>query len=90
MPNAGLVGESLVGGGIVGGPGADSVIIEDHPASLLGDLVESHGDSPHDAATIIEASETVFVGGVGISRVGDAASCGDVISNGAESVSINS
>jgi len=41
-----------------------------------GDSVTPHGDSPHNSATMIAGSNNVFVGGIAVCNVGDAATCG--------------
>lgn len=48
----------------------------------LGDSITPHGTGAHAAATLIEASSTVFAEGIRVCRVGDAASCGHTISAG--------
>ncbi len=43
---------------------------------VLGDPVAGHGDPPHAAPVMVQASTTVFAGGIRVCRAGDAASCG--------------
>ena len=46
-----------------------------------GDKVASHGVSPHSPTPpMVGKSTTVFANGIGVSRSGDAASCGHTIS----------
>ena len=52
-----------------------------------GDTVASHGDSPHDAPTMIAGSDNVFIGGIAVVNVGDAATCGHT-SNGSSNVNV--
>ena len=52
-----------------------------------GDSVASHGDSPHNAATMIAGSNNVFIGGIAVVNTGDAATCGHT-SNGSSSVNV--
>ena len=52
-----------------------------------GDSVTSHGDSPHDAPTMIAGSDNVFIGGIAVVNVGDAATCGHT-SNGSSNVNV--
>lgn len=83
MPSASLVSAS-VAGGLVAGPGAiGRLIIEGFDLSLFGDLIEPHGLSPHNAAVMVEACTTFFVTGILACRVGDLASCGHPVANGA-------
>lgn len=85
MPAASKVSESIAGG-LVAGPGADTVLVEGLPWSVLGDLIEPHGIGTHSSAEMVEASETVFAQSIAVCRVGDLASCGHPVVNGAETV----
>ena len=71
------VGKDTAGGRIIGNL-APTVQVDNSPVVVKGAVVESHGDSPHDSATMTGASATVFANGKAISRAGDAASCGDI------------
>lgn len=55
----------------------------------IGDPIAPHGEPPHAAATMLEGSETVFFEGIGVCRVGDAASCGHTIEEGDASPDTN-
>jgi uncharacterized Zn-binding protein involved in type VI secretion len=48
----------------------------------IDDPVASHGEPPHNAATMAEGSSTVIIEGKGVCRVGDAATCGHTILEG--------
>jgi uncharacterized Zn-binding protein involved in type VI secretion len=48
--------------------------------------VSPHGKTPHNGGTIITSSLTVFAEGILIARLGDVASCGHTIANGAPTV----
>ena len=52
-----------------------------------GDSVTSHGDSPHDAPTMIAGSDNVFIGGIAVVNVGDAATCAHT-SDGSSNVNV--
>lgn len=39
------------------------------------DNVTPHGDSPHDAPTMIAGSNDVFIGGIAVCNAGDLATC---------------
>lgn len=59
------------------------------PLALLGAAVASHGSSPHDAATMVEASSFVTVNGTAVVLEGKLASCGDA-ATGSGPVTISS
>jgi uncharacterized Zn-binding protein involved in type VI secretion len=40
------------------------------------DPVANHGSSPHNSATMIAASNNVFIGGKAVCNAGDLATCG--------------
>lgn len=75
MPGISRVGVDSAGGTILG-PGEPSVFVNGSPISIIGDAVASHGIAPHAAPVMVEGSSTVFAGGIGVVRQGDAASCG--------------
>jgi len=52
-----------------------------------GDSVTGHGDSPHDAPTMIAGSDSVFIGGIAVCNAGDLATCGHDAS-GSDTVSV--
>lgn len=52
------------------------VKINGHPVVLLGDPVESHGDSPHNHATMVEGSTMFRINGVPVCLETHRASCG--------------
>lgn len=71
-----------VNGDIAGGAVASSttkMIVNGKGVIRLGDHVTSHGDSPHDAAVMAQATSGLSVGGIPVCRDGDLASCGDAI-----------
>ena len=76
-------GAGAVFPGIILGPGAGIGTYGDGEiVSTIGDAIEPHGPSPHDAATMIEGSVDTFVNGVPICALGDFASCGCYVING--------
>lgn len=75
MPGISRVNVDTAGGTITG-PGSSDVFVNGSKVSLLGDSVAPHGDSPHNNATMVGSSSTVFANGIGVVRQGDAASCG--------------
>ena len=52
-----------------------------------GDSVTPHGDSPHDAATMIAGSDNVFIGGTAVVNAGDRATCSHT-SDGSSDVNV--
>ena len=68
---------------VAGGPditGSNNVFANGKPVVRIGDLIASHGLSPHDSAVMIQGSSNVFVNGKKVCRAGDAASCGHTTS----------
>jgi uncharacterized Zn-binding protein involved in type VI secretion len=59
----GQVGVSIVGGGIITGPGIPNILVEGQPISVIGDTVAPHGEAPHTNPTMITGSSTVKAGG---------------------------
>jgi uncharacterized Zn-binding protein involved in type VI secretion len=76
MPGVSRVGVDSAVGTILG-PGIPSVIVNGAPISIKGDAVAGHGLGEHSGPIMVGSSSTVFAGGIGIVRAGDAASCGD-------------
>jgi uncharacterized Zn-binding protein involved in type VI secretion len=83
MPGVSRVGIDSAGAVILG-PGISSVIVNGAPISVKGDAVAGHGDTPHASPVMVGSSGTVFAGGIGIVRAGDAASCGHTASGSSD------
>lgn len=49
-------------GGIINGPGSQNVFVENKKVSLEGDVIASHGDSPHSSATTVAGQSVVKIG----------------------------
>lgn len=49
-------------GGIIVGPGSQNVIVENAKISMAGDLISTHGKSPHSAAITQSSQQKVFAG----------------------------
>ena len=49
-------------GGIIVGPGSQNVIVENAKISMAGDLISSHGKSPHAAALTQSSQQKVYAG----------------------------
>ena len=78
MPGVTRVGVDSAVGTILG-PGVPSVIVNGAPISIKGDAVAGHSPGGvHSGPVMVGSSVTVFAGGIGVVRAGDAASCGDV------------
>lgn len=87
MPSVSKVGVSIVGTGILLGPGAPTVLVEGVPVGCIGDSVSPHGNAPHISPTIVSGSATVFANGKPIALVGTSkATCAHPVATGATSV----
>lgn len=78
MAGISRAGVDSAGGVILSGSG--NVLINGAPAALNGAAVAGHGDSPHNAATMIATTGTVFINGIAVVRAGDPATCGHTAS----------
>lgn len=76
MPGISRVGVDSAAGTILG-PGVPSVRVNGSVISVKGDAVAGHAPGPHAGPVMVGSSTTVFAGGIGVVRAGDAASCGD-------------
>ena len=85
MPAAARIGIDSAGGVIDAAP-QTTVLVNGSVWAVVGSTVQSHGSSPHNAATMTEGSATVFAGGISVCRAGDRASCGHLISGGSANV----
>lgn len=68
---------------------APTVFVDNINISVVGDLVESHGPTPHTSPVIATGSPTVFACNSNVARVGDLASCGHPITNGSKDTFTN-
>ncbi len=80
--------------GLILGPGSKTTFTEFGNVSLQGDIIAKHGPGLHSAAVVGTGSTDTFNMGIAIlaavsgaeerpiTRVGDVASCGCVVSNG--------
>lgn len=67
-------------GGVIVGVLAPTVYVNGVHVAVLNSAVAGHGTGAHAAPVMAACSATVFAGGIGVCRAGDAASCGDVAS----------
>ncbi len=94
MPSAaraslGPVTGDLVQAGVITGPGSTKVLINNLPASVVGDGVAAHGDVPHAKAVIVTGSASVFIEGKPATvQTISAASCGHAVTTGSLNVII--
>ena len=79
MPGVSRVGTDSAGG-IITGQGQGSVYCNGDLVAVIITQVAPHGQSPHDAAILIEGSPDVFAEQIEVVRAGDAASCGHTAS----------
>jgi uncharacterized Zn-binding protein involved in type VI secretion len=63
-------------GGLINIGSNTSVRVNGIPAAVYGCSVSGHGDGAHSGPNMRGASSTVRVGGIGVCRIGDSASCG--------------
>ena len=94
MPAAARFGDPDTSDGSIIGGTIDSVLINGFPAAVVTSLDSSHAPygpphPPHEAATIVAGSDTVFVEGLPLARVGDPLSCGHAISDGSPDVEVD-
>jgi len=79
MPGIARNGVDAAGGVAI--QGSSNVNVNGSGAVRIGDKVASHGLAPHSPTPpMVGGSTTVFANGIGVSRSGDAASCGHTIS----------
>ena len=91
MPPAARVGDPTGHPGTITGPGVPTVLIENMPAAVVGDM---HACSmppttgPHPPTPFPAGSATVFIGGRPAVRLADTAGCGAPVIVGAFTVLI--
>ena len=73
MPGATRRTIDMAGGKLVQASG--NVFTNSQGQVRIGDRVEGHGKSPHDAPTMAQGSPSVFVNGKAAVRAGDKATC---------------
>ena len=73
------------GGDII--PSQSTVKANGYAVIVNGDSVASHGDAPHNSATMVAGSKNVFIGGVAVVNAGDSATCGHA-STGSSNVNV--
>ncbi len=73
-------------GGTVVGNLAPTVRVNGAPVVVQGAAVTSHGNAPHNAATMAGHSATVRANGILVCRAGDAATCGHTLAPGSSNV----
>jgi uncharacterized Zn-binding protein involved in type VI secretion len=88
MPKAGRVGVDKAGG-VITGPGSPNVFTNNKKASVLKDIVATHGDSPHVQPPIVSGSKSVFINNkpATVQTISKAA-CGHPVSTGSPNVYI--
>jgi uncharacterized Zn-binding protein involved in type VI secretion len=71
-----LLDQSTVGGKVTA---TQSTVFANGKAIVVDqDPIAAHGVGAHSSAKMIEKSTKVFIGGKGVARAGDKASCGHV------------
>lgn len=70
------IGADTAGGTIIGPPKSSNVYVNGSLVALNNAKVSSHGNSPHENASVPATSSTVYVNGQHPVRQGDVATCG--------------
>jgi uncharacterized Zn-binding protein involved in type VI secretion len=88
MPPAARVADQSNHPGVITGPGVATVLVENMPAAVVGDIhtCSFPPPPPHPPTPIALGSATVLIGGRPAARVGDSAGCGATIVRGAMTV----
>ena len=94
MPAAARLTDADTSDGSIASGTIDSVLINGLPAAVVGSVDSPHspyGDPhpPHAVATIGAGSDTVFVEGLPLARVGDPLSCGHSVAVGSPDVEVD-
>jgi uncharacterized Zn-binding protein involved in type VI secretion len=72
--------------GVILGPGARTVRINNVPASLTQDRIAPHGTAPHTSSVVLTGSRSVFVEGKALTVRGSTTRCGHLVTSGSENV----
>lgn len=81
------VGVDLVATGVITGPGTPTVLVNNVPASVVGDTVAPHGAPPHSNPVIVSGAATVRFENRPPAITGrSVASCGHPVSTGSPNV----
>lgn len=78
----------MAGGGLIVGPGAPTVIVENTPISTVGDGIATHGEAPHTSGSslVTLGSSTVKAENKFVSIAPGVVSCGHTLSPGSTTV----
>lgn len=78
----------LVGSGGQMTLGSPNVLINNIPAALSGTPVTTHtqGGVPHTSAVVVGTAARTYVNGVPFIRMGDVATCSDIVMTGSPNV----
>jgi len=89
MPGIARVNTDIAGGLIVG-PGSSTMVVDGKPVSFIGDVVSTHGNSPHTSPSLIAGgSTTMLVDGQIPAMQGSQAACGHTVSPGSSKMIIS-
>lgn len=87
MAQQARVGLDLVATGVITGPGTPTVLVNNVPASVVGDTVAPHGPPPHSNPVIVTGAATVRFENRPPATLGvSIASCGHPVSSGSPTV----
>jgi uncharacterized Zn-binding protein involved in type VI secretion len=82
------LGIDMAGGGLIMGPGAPSVIVNNAPISTINDGIATHGEAPHTSGSslITTGSGTVKAENKFVSIAPGVVSCGHTLAPGSTTV----
>lgn len=89
MPGVGRQSQDNIGGGIITGPSAPSVIVNGTPISVVGDTCVTHGDPPHvqGSSRVAVGSDSVIAEGIPITVANQSTTtCGHPVTPGSPDV----
>lgn len=73
MSNIAKIGD-VCGGVLL--TGSSNVSVNGSGVVRIGDVVQSHDDSPHGTNQMLTGSSTVFINGIPLCKTGDSSLCG--------------
>lgn len=89
MPGIARVNTDIAGGVIVG-PGSSTMLVDGKPVSFIGDVVATHGNSPHNSPTLVAGgASTIVVDGEIPAMQRSQAACGHTVSPGSSKMIVS-
>lgn len=84
MPNIARKTADSASGAITSG--SANVLVNGFGVARHGDSVASHGIPPHNSATLVSSSRSVYVNGIRVAATNNSATCGHAITPGSSNV----